>query len=72
MDNALGDRRHRRRVMQDSQAWRSEQKITAADRQGLKTKACNNEGGGDGPGDSASSDSDGMQSELVIGRRDGG
>ena len=43
MGNALGDHRHRGRVMQDSQAWRSEQKITAADRRGLNTKAYNNE-----------------------------
>ena len=43
MGNALGDHRHRGRVMQDSQAWRSERKITAADRRGLNTKAYNNE-----------------------------
>ena len=43
MGNSPGDRRHRGRVMQDSQAWRSERKSTAADRRGLNTKAYDNE-----------------------------
>ena len=75
MGNSPGDRRHRGRVMQDSQAWRSERKITAADRRGLNTKAYNNEvahGPAHGPGDSASSDSDGRQGELVTRGRDRG